>query len=198
MEANENVETIELVEQGFAWMRTRIVGIRNTPLDTPTPCEKWDLRQLINHAVNATATIAGVLSGDAVDAWGPGAVSADEMAELDAGWPDPVQRYDEVTTAIVDAAKGDSPERTYLMHGAHQPAFVLARAVAFDSVVHGWDVSKATKQDPTIPSRLADAFLEFAAGIPDASRGLVFGPRIDVAASASPTDRLVTFLGRRP
>jgi uncharacterized protein (TIGR03086 family) len=199
LESNEDTETLKLVEEGFAWARSRIVGIGDTPLNAPTPCENWDLRQLINHAVNAVATIAGVLTGpDTVDAWGPGAVSADEMANIDSGWPNPVLRYDELTSTIVETAKTDPPERTFLMHGAHQRTIVLARAVVFDSVVHGWDIAKATGQEATIPSALAEPLLAFAASIPDGSRAPSFAPTIDMSASASPTARLVGFLGRQP
>ena len=190
---------MELVEQGFAWGRSCIVGIGDTPLNSPTPCEKWDLRQLVNHTVNAAATIAGVLSADdASDAWGSGARTPEEMADADTSWPNPVEHYDQVTGTIIRAVEDGPPDRTFLMNGARQPAIMLARAVTFDSVVHGWDIAKATGQDTTIPADVAEAFIEFAAAIPEATRGLVFAARIDVPATASPTARLVGLLGREP
>jgi uncharacterized protein (TIGR03086 family) len=199
VEITEDGQTLELVEEGFSWARTRIVGIGDTPLDAPTPCDQWDLRQLINHAVNAAATIAGVLSSPAdVDAWGRDAVMPEEMANTDAGWPRPVERYDEVTSTITEAVRSDVSGQTFLMHGARQRPVVLARAVMFDSVVHGWDVAKATGQDPTIPDALTNALIGFASGLPDGVRGLVFGPKVELPASASPTDRLVALLGRQP
>jgi uncharacterized protein (TIGR03086 family) len=194
------VETIELVEQGIAWGRSRIVGIGDTPLDSPTPCADWDLRQLVNHTVNAAATIAEVLSSNGEhDAWGPQARMPQEMADTDTSWPNPVEHYDEVTRVIIGAARSSPPEQTFLQGGRRQPAISLARAVTFDSVVHGWDIATATGQDPTIPPEIAEAFIEFAAPIAALDLPVaVFSPRVDVPANASPSDRLVALLGRRP
>lgn len=191
---------MELVEQGFAWGRSRIVGIGDTPLDSPTPCADWDLRQLVNHTVNAAATIAEVLSSDGEhDAWGPNAKMPQEMADTDTSWPNPVDHYDQVTSVIILAARNSPPEQTFLQGGRRQPALSLARAVTFDSVVHGWDIAKATGQDPTIPPEIAEAFIAFAAPIAEAEMALVvFAPRVEVPPSASPTERLVGLLGRQP
>jgi uncharacterized protein (TIGR03086 family) len=193
------MEPMELVEQGFAWGRTRIVGIGDTPLDSPTPCDEWDLRQLVNHTVNAAATIAEILTADdGRDAWGSGARTPEDMANTDTSWPNPVQAYDEVTGTIIRAVQDAPSDQTYPMGGARQPAIMLARAVTFDSVVHGWDIATATGQDPTIPAEVAEAFIELASALPDATRGLVFASPIDVPATASPSARLVGLLGRQP
>ena len=192
------METIDLVEQGFAWGRARIEGIGDTSLETPTPCDKWNIRQLVNHAVSATATIAGVLAADdGHDAWGANATSADAMAEMDV-WPNPLEHFDKHVGFIIATAKSSPPDRTFLMNGHPQPAIMLARSVTFDSVVHGWDLAKVTGQDATIPPEIAEVFIEFASGIPDGTRGLVFAPRVEVPANASPSDRLVALLGRQP
>jgi uncharacterized protein (TIGR03086 family) len=191
------METLPLVEQGFAWARSRVVGIGDTALDSATPCANWDLRQLVNHAVNAATTAAGVLSGvDKVDPWSR---SADEMADTDSGWPNPLVRYDETIATILDAVKNGACQQLFLLQGAQMPGEMLARAATFDSVVHGWDIAKATGQDPTIPPELAETFIAFAAMIPEDSemRSLAFGPKLPADPSASPTDRLVALLGRQ-
>jgi uncharacterized protein (TIGR03086 family) len=193
------MEPMELVEQGFAWGRSRIVGIGDTPLDAPTPCDQWDLRQLVNHTVNAAATIAGVLTGDGhTDAWGSGARMPEEMAATDTTWPNPVEEFDEVTATIIRAVEEAPADRTFPMNGVRQPAIALARAVTFDSVVHGWDIAKATGQDATIPPDIAESFIELASSLPDSVRGFVFATRVDVPATASPSARLVGLLGRQP
>ncbi|HEX5587623.1 MAG TPA: TIGR03086 family metal-binding protein [Acidimicrobiia bacterium] len=194
------METIDLVEQGIAFGRSRIAGIGDTPLDAPTPCADWNLRQLVNHTVNAAATIAEVLSSDGEhDAWGPQARMPQEMADTDTSWPNPVEHYDEVTSVIIRVARNALPDQTFLQGGRRQPAIALARAVTFDSVVHGWDIAVATGQDPTIPTEIAEAYFEFAAPIAELEMPVaVFAPRIEVPASASPTDRLVALLGRQP
>jgi uncharacterized protein (TIGR03086 family) len=190
------VETVDLLEQGFAFARERIAGIGETPLDAPTPCEDWDLRQLVNHAVNAVTIAAGVLSGESdVDPWSR---SPGELADTDAGWPHPEARFGEVTGAIVAACREGALERRYPMRGTELPGEFLARACALDSVLHGWDIAKATGQDATIPTAVADEILPHADGLPDQARVATFGPRIDVPNGATASDRLVAVLGRQP
>jgi uncharacterized protein (TIGR03086 family) len=72
---------------------------------------------------------------------------------------------------------------------------------AVDTLVHGWDLARATGQDSTLDAALATAALEFCRpAITDeirAGRG-AFAAIVPVADDASPTDRLVGFLGRQP
>jgi uncharacterized protein (TIGR03086 family) len=190
------MDTLDLLDDGFAFARVKLVGIGDTPLDTPTPCEDWDLRQLVNHLVNAAGTAAGVLSGeDPVDPW---TRSPEDMANTDSGWPTPVTKYDAVTATIVKAARDGALERLYFLHQTDMPGLVLAKGAVFDAVIHAWDVAKATGQDPTIPEPIAAEFLEMASGIPDANRSVAFGPRFVVDDSAPAGDRLVGLLGRHP
>jgi uncharacterized protein (TIGR03086 family) len=190
------VETLELAEQAFGFARSRIAGIGDTALDSPTPCDEWDLRRLVNHAVNAVGIAAGVLNGtDDRDPW---AGSAEALAAADIGWPDAVGSYDEVVGSVFAAARAGALERLYFLHQAQMPGEVMIRSVAFDSAVHGWDIARATGQDPTIPEAVALEFLPLAASIAEPTRSIVFRPVVDVAATASASDRLVALLGRNP
>jgi uncharacterized protein (TIGR03086 family) len=85
--------------------------------------------------------------------------------------------------------------------GAEWPATTAAGVNATDILVHGWDLAKATGQDPALDPALAGAILDFCqVAITDeirAGRG-AFGPIVPVADDAPPTDRLVGFLGRQP
>ncbi len=67
--------------------------------------------------------------------------------------------------------------------------------------VHGWDLATATGQDPSIAPEIADALLEFMNEfVTDELRSpplLLFAPAVPVPEDASPTDRLVAFLGRK-
>jgi uncharacterized protein (TIGR03086 family) len=193
------METLEVVEQGLAWGRSRIAGIGDTPLDTPTPCARWDVRHLVNHVVSANAVIVKALSSEDGDwdAWGKDSVHADVLAEIDV-WPNPLEQYDPNIAYVCAAARDFPPDRLFLMSGNQVPAIMLAHASSFDSVIHGWDLARVTGQDPEIPAGLVEAYLSIASGIPADGVATAFGPKIDVPASASPTDRLVAALGRQP
>jgi hypothetical protein len=60
-------------------------------------------------------------------------------------------------------------------------------------------VARACGLRHPIPSSLADELLDLAPLlVADADRPARFGPVVELAAPASPADRLLAFLGRRP
>jgi uncharacterized protein (TIGR03086 family) len=190
------MDTIDLLQQGFAFTRSRIVGVGGTPLDSRTPCDSWNLRQLVNHAVNAAGSAAGVLAGeDSTDPWSQ---SPGELADTDSGWPHPEVKYDEAANKILVACENGALDQLFSLRDMQLPGAFLARAVLFDSVVHGWDISRTSGQDATIPSAVADELVGQASMIPEEARGDVFGPVVDVPDGASASDRLVALLGRQP
>jgi uncharacterized protein (TIGR03086 family) len=66
-------------------------------------------------------------------------------------------------------------------------------------LVHGWDLARATGQEPTLDPDLAEQLLAFARqAINDDMRAPRIGPEVAVAADAPATDRLVAFMGRTP
>ncbi len=59
-----------------------------------------------------------------------------------------------------------------------------------DTLLHGWDVAKATGQDTTMPEGLAAAAYEIIHGaFTDDQRKGVFKPEVEVGDDASPQDR---------
>jgi uncharacterized protein (TIGR03083 family) len=76
---------------------------------------------------------------------------------------------------------------------------VLADAGALELAVHGWDLSRACGRREPIPAALATALLPVSALlVPRTGRYPLFGPPVTVPPEASPSDRLVAYLGRIP
>ena len=79
----------------------------------------------------------------------------------------------------------------------------VAHAVAgtfMDALIHTWDLATATGQDASLDPELVDACIAmFLPDMPERGRasGLV-GPAVDVPDDASPQDRLLAAMGRRP
>lgn len=44
------MDTIDLLDQGYAWTAARIAAVSPDDLDAPTPCSRWTLDQLPDHA----------------------------------------------------------------------------------------------------------------------------------------------------
>jgi uncharacterized protein (TIGR03086 family) len=80
------------------------------------------------------------------------------------------------------------------------PAPVFLRFLAFDLIVHSWDLATATGQTFAPPDELvaeADAFARQAVA-PEMRDGDTFAAEVDPPAGASVLERLVAFSGRQP
>ena len=75
-----------------------------------------------------------------------------------------------------------------------------ALGIAFsDTLLHGWDVARATGQDATIPSGLAEAAYDLVHGkFTEEQRVGVFKPEQPIADDAPPEARLLAYTGRDP
>ena len=179
-------------ERSLAATGRLVDGVQPEQLQDPTPCQAWDLRLLLHHVIGANFMFAGVAAGGIMDPGG-------EMPDLTT--LDPSAVYAESAAAVLAAWRepGALDRRCHLSFG-DMPARATMAIHLLDTVVHGWDVAKATGQDTTIDPELAAAALVVAEGmISDALRATgAFGPPVPVPADAPVGDRLVAFTGRRP
>ena len=69
-----------------------------------------------------------------------------------------------------------------------------------DTATHSWDIARATGQDADLPDDLAAVVLAVSEQVvnDDIRRFAGIDPAIPIGADATPTDRLVAFLGRQP
>jgi uncharacterized protein (TIGR03086 family) len=79
------------------------------------------------------------------------------------------------------------------------PGRVVAGISLLDTATHTWDLATATGQPTAPPDDVAIAALAASLeSITPEIRPGRFAPEVAVPADASPTDRLVAFLGRVP
>jgi uncharacterized protein (TIGR03086 family) len=212
-------DVIDLLEQGYAWTAGRIAQVRPDDLDTPTPCEGWQLRHLLDHLVGSLERLAAAAEGEGGDGDRDGAAPADppdgrtqaDSASQAAG---PGQARAQTLTdrlgddcghAAFDAVRRRAlaawrrpgvMARTCELPLGTLPAPAAAHINLVEVVVHGWDVSQAIGEAAAIPPGLAEPMLEFSRKAVDPARGRAFGP--DLAVGDTVGDRLVAFLGRKP
>jgi len=176
------MDTIDLLDQAYAWTAARIAVVPADGLDRPTPCSRWNLGQLLEHTIESLTLLT-----DAVAPEGP--------ARSEASW----------SQAITDLAARSrrawqAPgvmDRTIELPIGSVPAPAAASITRLEAVVHGWDISQATGEAAEIPDTLARPVLEFARqAIDDGSRGDNFAAALDVGLT--PSAQLVAFLGRKP
>jgi uncharacterized protein (TIGR03086 family) len=188
-------EELDLLEGAFGSTGRIVAKVTPEVLGAPTPCADWDVRAVLEHATNVVAMFAGTASRTGVPTELPS----------DAGkWvSDPVPTFERVTkTTLAAWSEPGALEGTCcLPTGREVPASIAIQIGFIDALVHGWDLAKALDLDPTLDPALATAALEASRMImSDHLRGPngAFGAEVSVGSTASPTDQLVAFLGRRP
>lgn len=186
-------DVIDLLDKGYAWTAERVARVTPDDLDTPTPCEGWRLRDLLDHMLASLGRLADAADGQVPE---PGRSDPDASGDRlgdDCG---------KATFAAVRQRAMTVWRQPGVMAGTVQlplgslPASMGAHINLVEVVVHGWDVSQATGEAATIPPELAEPMLDFSRQTVEPARGRAFGP--DLALGDTVSERVVAFLGRKP
>lgn len=173
----------DLLDDGFTWTAARIAAVPADSLDVPTPCSRWTLQELLDHAIGSLTMLTGAVAG----------------AEID---PSTLGRWDQAITVLAERSRAawQAPgvmDRSFDLPIGTLSAPTTMEATMLECVVHGWDISQATGEAAAIPDALALAILEFArTPAVDENRGDAFAA--DLGVGDTPSDQVVAFLGRKP
>lgn len=176
---------VELLDRALGYTRMALSEVSDGDLARRTPCDRWDLGQLLAHME------------DALDAFGEGASG---VVDLEAHVPAEVRvaTLQQKACALLGAwSAGHRGEVT--IGDLSVPAGVVVLAAALEITVHGWDVAQATGARTPLPGDLARALLPVAeALVDDADRGDRFDDPHSIGTDAAADVRLLAFLGREP
>jgi uncharacterized protein (TIGR03086 family) len=159
-------------------------------LDNPTPCAAFTVAGVLGHMTGLASGYAPAFRGDTAP--GNGEQPATEH-------DDPQMRFQGAMDALLDAVQRPGAlERTIETPFGPMPGATFARLVAFDGLVHGWDLATSTQQawNPTVDLVTEiDAFARQAIA-PEMRDGDTFAQETLTAPDATPLLRLVAFSGR--
>ncbi|PWW65565.1 TIGR03086 family metal-binding protein [Actinokineospora spheciospongiae] len=152
-------------------------------LDARTPCDKWAVRDVLEHMVDNNRRTLGQLGAGFEPTGDPRADFRASSAALHAHFAD-------------DAVLA----RTFAI-GDYQVPGEFALAVHFgDVLVHGWDIGTALGLDVELDESLVLVALDRIGRFPDSPRiwgpGGLFANRLPVADDAPPQERLLALTGR--
>ena len=126
---------------------------------------------------------------------------ADPVALRALATDDPAGAYEETARVVSEAWRGPGAlERTVHMPFGDVPGPFAVTLHFVDTLVHGWDVARATGQDTDLDPELAGAALAFAREnllVALRGPGRPFGLEVPTT-STSVGDQLVAFMGRTP
>lgn len=188
----ETTDPRPLYDRALLWVRNLIDAVGPDQLSDPTPCPEFDVRALLGHLV-ATVDRARVIG----EGGPPFSVPSVVIGVSDDGWAEAHRTATDRMWAVWrDDAKLDAPVTA---PWGTIPGRAAIWGYLNEALVHGWDLAIATGQDPEAEPDLALAALAGAEQkIPAAHRGagVPFGPVVEPAANAGPTERLANWSGR--
>ena len=186
--ATTDIDLVPLIQQAIADTGRTLAGIRPAQWHDPTPCTDWDVAEVAAHLVSGL---------DAFGAIGEGLPMPTEDPPLD--WASAAAAYVEASSRALGAWTAPGAlDHVYHPPWGDSPGRMLAGFLIIETVVHGWDLAKATGQPCDYDAATVEAAYEMAVATDDPSIRVdgMFGPVVDVADDAPLIDRLAGFLGR--
>lgn len=176
-------------------LRATVAGVGADQWGLPTPCDKWTVTQVLQHAAGDQIGYAAAIIGGpwpTEDPFAPsGRIDGDPLAHLDAALATAAAAY---ATVAPDADAVPTP----LPQGA-LPAWLAAGACALDAGVHAWDIAVATGQPSPLTAELAGPLLVAAKEIVEPLRAYgAYAPAVPPADGDDEVATLLRYLGRDP
>jgi uncharacterized protein (TIGR03086 family) len=181
-----------LLDSSHQALRTVAAGI--TDADATTPCEKWTVTQVLQHATGDQIGYAAAITGGpwpTEDPFAPsGHLDGDPVAFVETGISVSAAAYAKI-------ADDDPSVPTPLPQGA-MPAWQAAGACALDAAVHAWDIAVATGQPSPLTPAMARDLMEVAVTIVEPLRGFAYASAVAAEPGDDDVDSLLRYLGRDP
>ncbi|GAB4059300.1 TIGR03086 family metal-binding protein [Catellatospora paridis] len=186
---------ITLLGAAHTALRTAVAGIPADGWDLPTPCEHWNVTQVLQHATGDQIGYAAAITGGpwpSEDPFQPsGNIDGDATALLEQALAASAAAF-----ATVDA---DAEQVPVPLPQGPLPLWVAAGACALDAAVHAWDIAVATGRPSPLTAQDAEQLLAVAKQIVEPLRAYgAYAAELPVAADTDATAVLLAYLGRRP
>jgi uncharacterized protein (TIGR03086 family) len=170
------------------------VRVRMIPPDhwvASTPCEEWDVTDLVEHNTVENLWVAPLLAGSSVADVGT-AFDGDVLgSDPESVWEDSrlaaLAAVDDADLAgEVELARGPTPVLEYVQERAS------------DLLVHAWDLARAVGLDETLDDEAVEAVWEWAQPLAPVLAGLpeYFDPPVESDLDADLQTRLLNLFGR--
>lgn len=162
--------------------------IGDDQLDNATPCSNFTVTGVLEHMIGGATAFAPGFRGEA------------SPAEAGAAEGTVQERWRAATAELLAAVHSPgAQERTIASPFGEMPGAVFARIVAFDGLVHGWDLATATGLSYDPPAHVVGEVDAFTREVlqPEMRDGDTFAAETTTAPDATQLERLVAFSGRQ-
>lgn len=185
-------DIVELHRNALDHTAGYVGNVEEAQLADPTPCEGWDVRELLNHVISGNLWAAELAAGRTIGEVG-------DRLDGDVLGSDLAAAYATSAKAAGDvfAAPGALEAPCAVSYGP-VPGSVYAGHRFVDVLIHGWDLAVATGQDTALPTALVDAAWEVInPQIDMLTASGAFGSKIEADPDADSQTRLLALLGRQ-
>lgn len=195
----EVLRIYKTVKAGFA---ERLYKVAGGQWHLPTPCTKWDVRDLLHHLVYVQRWVPPLAAGETVAEVG-------DRFEGEMLGDDPIGAWEESIAAALDAfaAPGAMERQIQLLAYGLVSGEELAYDMAMDLLVHTWDLSRAIGANQDLDpeaTRVVHDWLESVDVESDLGFSLprlrlkgFFAPRVITPENADTQTRMLAIVGRR-
>ena len=180
---SETSERYRAIANGFT---TRLEGLAPGHWSSPTPCPEWTVRDLVSHVIGTHRRIVATL-----DESEPVAVEDDE---------DLAEQWLMASGTVVEALDDETRASKVVsgLFGTQPFESLVGRLLCTDTLVHTWDLARATGQDEQLDPGAVSKSMEFLAPIDEAIRRPGgFAPKIAPGPDADDQTRFLNFCGRQ-
>lgn len=175
------IDLLDLYGQASEWTLDKVSGATRK-MEERTPCDEWDVRELMNHMLETGDYFVRSARGEDVSP--PSGDPGDQLGD------DPVADFARTRADTL---------RTFGEDGVIEKTGPALGIAFSDQLLHGWDLATATGQDATMPEGLPQVAYDLIHGaFTEEQRKGVFKPEVALAADASPQDKLLAYTGRDP
>jgi uncharacterized protein (TIGR03086 family) len=182
------MEPTEQLDHILPMLSSTVDRIRVTQLSDPTPCTNFTVHDVLNHMIVGGGTFAYMFRGEQ-----PPEITAPATDSV------PAAEFRRTMDDLLAAVRSDGTlDRTIAAPFGDLPGSTFARFVAFDGLMHGWDLARATGTTFEVPGEVVAAVDEFAhVALTDELRdGDTFKDPTTPPADSDPMGRLAAFSGR--
>jgi uncharacterized protein (TIGR03086 family) len=191
-----NANTWTVLDESHAALRAVLADLRPEHLLLPTPCELWNVTQVLQHAAGDQLGFAAAITGEGWPSFDPFAPSGELEGDFDAfvAFVEGTMQASAAAWATVPADATEAP--TPLPQGA-MAGWLGAGACGLDAAVHAWDVAVAVGRPSPLPDALAEQLLPVARELVEPLRAYgAYAAALPSADQAAPAVTLLRYLGR--
>jgi uncharacterized protein (TIGR03086 family) len=179
---SEVAQRYQVVADGFS---ARVERVTPDGWSAATPCSNWTVRDLVVHVATTHRRVLATLDGTP-----PGEVEPET---------DLVGQWRGASADVVRALADESRASKLVtgMSGEQTFATLVGRLVCADTLVHTWDLARATAQDETLDPHAVAKATEVLAPLDEAIRRPGgFAAKITPAPGADAQTQFLNFCGR--